>query len=62
MEDRAKAYDKGTAYLRAAKRVMAATVRLDEADASAVRKLADRLMVRGLDLISRAVKAGDLGR
>lgn len=54
--DAAKSYDKGIRYLAAARRLAVIARRLDNGDAKAARKLADRFMDKGLALLTSVMK------
>ncbi len=56
MEDPARNYDLGLAYLAAAKRMLVAARRLDTEDKELVRRLADGFVGKGTTLLTRAVK------
>ncbi len=56
MEDPARNYDLGLAYLAAAKKMLGVVRRLDAEDREAVRRLADGFVGKGTTLLTRAVK------
>jgi hypothetical protein len=62
MEDPARNYDLGLAYLAAAKRMLVAARRLETEDKELVRRLADGFVGKGTTLLTRAVKQPRRGR
>ena len=56
VSDAAKSYDKGLRYMGAARRIAAAASRLDAEDAQLIRRHADRLMNKGLALLTSVMK------
>ncbi|MCR5874385.1 hypothetical protein LRS10_09540 [Phenylobacterium sp. J426] len=52
----ARNYDVGIRYLSAARRITAATRRLDDEDARAARKLSDRFTDKGLALLTSVMR------
>lgn len=56
MEEAGRAYERGLAYLTAARKILAAAKRLDDDDREAVRHLADGLVSKATDLLTSVVK------
>jgi hypothetical protein len=54
--DAAKQYQRGINYLAGARRIAAVARRLDNGDARQARKLADRLMDKGVTILASVMK------
>lgn len=61
MEDAGRSYERGLAYLAAAKRMLAAARKLDEDDREHVRKIADGFVGKGTTLLRAAVRPARRG-
>ena len=55
-EELARNYQRGIAYLDAARRITLVLKKLDERDAAELRRFTDRLTAKGLGLLTSAVK------
>ena len=56
MEDAGRSYERGLAYLEAARKLLVAARRVDDEDREQVRRLADGFVSKGTNLLTSVVK------